>query len=97
MNREIRNRIVRPATSEEKQRHEAIRGQVSAELAELNEHARQVVAQHHDRIAVGTVFSGDETAIVTAIDDYAAAHALESRSDVVREALSRLLDIPIVR
>lgn len=97
MSHEIRHRIVRDATAEEKQRHGAARQQVHDELSNLRQWARQSAAQHQERVVVGTVFSADETAIVAAIDQYAAAHDFANRGEVVREALSRLLEIPIAR
>lgn len=89
---EIRQRIHRPATPEERARHEQIRHAIEAELPELPQWSREAAAKQKIRIAVGTVFEADETAVVQAIDDYAAKHAMRNRSDVVRVALGRLLD-----
>lgn len=95
MTHEIRQRIVRPATPEEKQRHQQVRQQVLAERPELEQWARDVAARHTDRVTVGTVFTSQEAEIVEAIDDYAAKHSLANRGAVVREALSRLLGLTI--
>jgi hypothetical protein len=97
MTREIRQRIVRPATPEERDRHQGIREQIDQEFPELQQWARQAVAHQRDRIAIGTVLSADETHVVAAIDEYAESHALHSRSAVVREALANLLGIQIAR
>jgi hypothetical protein len=95
MGHEIRNRIIREATPEEKERHRVIRDEIEQELPALKDWARAVAARHPDRITVGTVFTADETDVVQAIDNYAASHSLASRSAVVREALSRLLGLEI--
>ena len=95
MSNEIRNRIIRDATSEEKHRHAVIRAEIEQELPALKEWARAAAARHTDRIAVGTVFTTEETSVVQAIDNYAAEHCLAGRSAVVREALSRLLGLEI--
>jgi hypothetical protein len=95
MSNEIRNRIVRDATSEEKERHALIRAEIEQELPALKVWARAAAARHSDRIAVGTVFTSEETSVVQAIDDYAEAHSLANRGAVVREALSRLLGLEI--
>ena len=84
---EIRQRILRPATLEEKVRHQQIRQEIEEELPDLQQWARTVAAQHKERIAVGTVFDADEAPVVKAFDDYAAKHSLQNRSAVVREAL----------
>ncbi len=95
MPREIRKRIVRPATPEEAARHKQIREQIEHELPELAQWARDAAARHRERVAIGTVFGADESAVVAAIDEYAAKHALANRSAVVREALARLLGVEI--
>jgi hypothetical protein len=97
MTHEIRQRIVRPATPEEAQRHKEIREQIEQELPELTKWAQAAAAQHRDRISVGTVFPADEANVVSAIDEYAAQHALPGRGAVVREALARLLGIEITQ
>jgi len=90
-------RIVRPATAEELQRHDHVRRGIEQELAEIKARARQGAAQCRSRVAVGTVFSADERTVVEAIDAYATSHSLPSRSAVIREALGRLLNMPIAR
>jgi hypothetical protein len=95
MAHEVRQRIVRPATPEEKERHRQIREQVEEELPELKRWAREAAASRAGRIPVGTVFGEGEAHVVQAIDHYAASHALANRSDVVREALAQLLRIDI--
>jgi hypothetical protein len=95
MTHQIRNRIVRDATSEDKERHAGIRAEIEQELPELKEWARAAARRHPDRIPVGTVFSAEETEVVEAIDSYAASHSLTSRGAVVREALSKLLGVEI--
>jgi hypothetical protein len=92
---EIRNRIIRSSTPEEKERHRAVRDGVEQELSELKRWARQTAAEHRERIAIGTVLSAQEREVLDAIDKYAAEHALPGRSAVVREALSLLLGIEI--
>jgi hypothetical protein len=95
MSHEIRSRITRPATPEEAARHQQLRDEIAQELPELSERARQAAASHRDRISVDTVFEADESPVLTAIDAYAAKHALPGRSAVVREALAQLLGIPV--
>ena len=97
MSHEIRKRIVREATPEEKERHHTIREQVEQDLPELKQWSRAAAARHRDRVAVGTVLTGEETKIAEAIDDYAAQHSLAGRSAVVREALALLLGIELAR
>jgi acetyl-CoA carboxylase alpha subunit len=97
MSQGIRKRIVREATPEEKERHRVIREQVEQELPELTQWARAAAARHQDRVAVGTVLTGEETQVAQAIDNYAAEHALSGRSAVVREALAKLLGVELAR
>src|SRR5260370_554534 len=97
MTHEIRNRILREATPEEKERHSGIREQTEAELLDLKQWARETPPRHRDRVAVGTVFTDTEAQVVDAIDDYAAKHSLSNRAAVVREALAHLLGIEIAR
>lgn len=97
MTQEIRQRILRPATSEEKEQHQQIRQQIEEELPQLQQWARQVAARHQERVAVGTVFGPEEAKVLQAMDDYAAQHALANRSAVVREALAKLLRLEIAR
>lgn len=97
MNHEIPKRVVREATPEEKERHRAIREQVAKELPELRQWARVAAAKRQERVAIGTVLSGEEANVVAAIDDYAAKHSLAGRSAVVREALSQLLGVDLAR
>jgi acetyl-CoA carboxylase alpha subunit len=97
MTHEIRKRIIRPASPEEKERHELIRRQTEQELPELQQWARQAAARHQERVAVGTVLTAEETNVLKAMDEYAAKHALQNRSAVVREALANLLGIEIAR
>jgi hypothetical protein len=95
MKNEPRDRIRRPATPEEKERHDRIRSEIAEELPDLKQWAKAVASQHKDRIAVGTVFTADETQVVAAIDEYAASHSLQSRGAVVRQALAQLLGIQV--
>jgi hypothetical protein len=97
MAREVRHRIVRPATPEEKERHEQVREKIDEELPELKRWAREAAGRHAGRVPVGTVFGEEEADVVRAIDHYAAGHALADRSAVVREALAQLLRIDIQR
>lgn len=92
---EVRERIVRPATPEEKLRHEEIRKQIEEEKSELQEWSRTAALMQKDQVAIGTVFTAAETSVVEAIDDYAVKHAMTNRSAVVREALAKLLEIEI--
>lgn len=88
---------MRPATPEEAARHAQIRDEIEKELPELAQWARDAAARHRERVAVGTVFGADESAVVAAIDEYAEKHALGNRSAVVREALAKLLAIDVRR
>ncbi len=96
MPHEIRERINRPATPEEKARHELIRKEIAEELPELRAWANNVAAAHKERISIGTVFTAEEARVVEAIDNYATAHFLRSRGAVVRQALAHLLGIEVV-
>ncbi len=60
MAHEVRQRIVRPATPEEKERHAQIREKIEEELPELKRSAHDAAARHPDRIPVGTVFGEEE-------------------------------------
>jgi hypothetical protein len=97
MSNEIRKRIVRPATPEERERHQQIRDEIEQELPALRQWALAASARHVERVGVGTVFCADEAAVLKAIDAYAAEHRLGTRSVVVREALANLLGIAIAR
>jgi hypothetical protein len=97
MKHEIRKRIVREATPEEKERHRVIREQVEQDQPELTQWARAAAARHQDHVVVGTVLTGEETKILEAMDNYAAKHSLAGRSAVIREALARLLGIEMAR
>ena len=97
MAREIRRRIVREATPEERERHRTIRAEIEQELPELKRWAREAAARHRERVVVGTVFTDQESSVLAAIDDYATKHSLSGRGAVVREALAQLLGIDIVR
>lgn len=97
MSQEVPKRIVREATPEEKERHRLIREQVAQELPELRQWARVAAARRQERVAIGTVLTGEEASVVKAIDDYAAKHSLAGRSAVVREALSQLLGVELAR
>ncbi len=97
MTREIRRRIVRDATPEEKERHRAIRAEIEQELPELKQWAQETAARHRERVAVGTVFTDQDAGVLEAIDDYATKHSWPGRGAVVREALSQLLGIDIAR
>jgi hypothetical protein len=90
-------RIVRDATPEEQERHRMIREQVKQDLPELNASARAAAARHKERIAVGTVLSGEETKLAQHIDDYAAKHSLAGRGAVVREALALFLGVDLAQ
>ena len=95
MKHEIRQRINRPATSEEKSRHDQIRKEVEVELPDLKQWAKAAAAKHKDRVSVGTVFDADEAQVVKAIDEYAKTHSLQNRGAVVRQALAHLLGIEV--
>jgi hypothetical protein len=97
MTREIRQRIIRPATPEEKEWHRTIRAEIEQELPELKQWARETAARHRERVAVGTVFTDQEAGVLEAIDDYAMKHFLSGRGAVVHQALAQLLGIDIVR
>jgi hypothetical protein len=97
MAREIRRRILWETTPEEKEQHRTIREEIRQEMAELKQWARETAARHRERVAVGTVFTDQETVVVEAIDQYATKHSLTSRGAVVREALAHLLGIDIPR
>ncbi len=95
MTHEVRERSKRPATPEEKARHDQIRNEIADETSELKTWAKSVAAEHKNRVGVGTVFDANETQVVDAIDAYASKHSLPSRGAVVREALAHLLGIEI--
>lgn len=97
MAHEIRKRILREATPEEKERHRTIREEIQQELPHLKQWARETAARNRERVVVGTVFSDQETSVLEAIDNYASEHSLDSRGAVVREALAHLLGIEIPR
>jgi hypothetical protein len=97
MTKEIRRRIVREATPEEKERQRTIREQIERELPEFEESARAAAVRHRERVPVGTVFSSEEAPVLEAIDDYAAKHSLPRRGAVVRDALAQLLGVEIER
>jgi hypothetical protein len=97
MTHEIRRRIHREATPEEKERHRTIREEIQLELPELKQWARETAARHQERVAVGTVFTDQETDVLEAIDHYARKHSLTGRGAVVREALAHLLGMEITR
>jgi hypothetical protein len=97
MPHEIRKRVLREATLEEKERHQKIRDETEQELPELKKRARAAAARHQDRVAVGTVFTPEEAKVLEAMDKYAAEHSLAGRSAVVREALAELLGMDIAR
>ncbi len=97
MARETRERILRPATAEEKERHELIRRQVHQELPELLVWAREAAARHKTQVPVGTLLKAEEAHVLEAMDSYAALHSLHGRRAVVREALANLLGIDIAR
>jgi vacuolar-type H+-ATPase subunit H len=97
MTHESRRRIIREATPEERERHREIRQEIEQELPELKQWAREAAARHRERVAVGTVFTDRETAVLEAIDNYAMEHSLTGRGAVVREALAHLLGIDIPR
>ena len=97
MTREARRRILREATPEEKERHRVIREEIQQELPDLKQWARETAVRHQERVAVGTVFTDRETAVLEAIDHYAMQHSLPSRGAVVREALAHLLGMDITR
>lgn len=77
MTHEIRQRIERQATQEEKERHQQIRQEIEKELPELKQWARAAAAQHKDRIAVGTVFTADEAQVVAASIYFSSLEACE--------------------
>ena len=95
MTHDIRQRIQRPATQEEKARHQQIRQEIEKELPELKQWARAAAARQKERIGVGTVFTAEEAPVLKAIDEYAAKHSLQNRGDVVRDALAQLLGIEV--
>jgi len=97
MTQEIRKRILREATPEEKERHRMIREEIEQELPELKQWAREAAARHQERVAVGTVLTAEEANVLAAMDKYAEEHSLATRSAVVREALAQLLGIDISR
>ena len=87
--------IVHHATPEELERHREVRRQIDDELPELREWSRRAAAARTDQVAVGAVFTAAEKPVIEAMDAYAVSHSLPNRSAVVREALGRLLGMPI--
>jgi hypothetical protein len=53
MIREIRRRILREATPEEKERHRTIREEIRQEMPELKQWARETAARHREHLADG--------------------------------------------
>ena len=51
MTHEIRRRILREATPEERERHRTIRREIDQELPELKKWAREAAARHRERVA----------------------------------------------
>lgn len=92
---ELGKRIIRPATDAERSQHAALRVALAEERDEIAAWARNVAGCEDNPVAIGTVFTAAETPVVAAIDAYAASHDLPNRAAVVREALARLLDIPV--
>ena len=86
-------RILREATPAERERHATVRAAIETERPGIIAWAREESAQVGGQTAVGTMLTPEEIPILDAIDAYAASHNLPSRSAVVREALSRLLDV----
>jgi hypothetical protein len=80
MTHEIHRRILRGATPEEQERHRTIREEIKQELPELKQWARETAARHHERVAVGTVFTDQESDVLEAIDDYATKHSIKNRA-----------------
>src|SRR5438552_13390618 len=97
MAHEIRQRIRREATPEEKERHRILREQIAQELPDLKKWATEAAARQRDQVAVGTVLKAEEIGVLEAIDSYAAKHSLTGRSAVVREALAQLLGVELAR
>ena len=97
MPHEIRQRIRRPATPEERSRHDQIRQEIADEMPDLKTWAKAVAAGQKDRVSVGTIFTAEEAQVVEAIDEYARTHSLQSRGAVVRQALANLLGIDFIR
>jgi hypothetical protein len=74
---EIRERIVREATPEEKERRRAVRPETQTDLPELMQWAGETAAELRERLVVATVLTGQGTTAWKATDDYAAKHALK--------------------
>ncbi len=91
----IGKRIIRTATAAERNRHADVRTAMAVERDEIAAWARSVAAGSASQVAVGAVFTAAEAPVLEAIDAYAARHDLPGRSAVVREALARLLDMPV--
>jgi hypothetical protein len=98
MTHEIGTRNFREATPEEQQRHSAIREKIQEELPELKRWAKETAVRHRERLAVGTVFTDQEAAVLEAIDNSAAKHSLlpsrtgaAARGGRVAEAIRALL------
>ncbi len=94
---QVRKCIVRPATAEEKGRHELIRQEIKEELPQISQWSRVTAGKHRDRVAVETVLSAEEGNVLEAMNNYAVDHSLPDRSAMVREALANLLGIDIAR
>ena len=95
MTHEVRERIRRPATPDEKARHDKIRAEIAEEMPDLTAWAKTAAAAHKDRVSVGAIFTAEEAQVVEAIDAYARTHSLPNRGAVVRQALANLLGIQL--
>src|SRR5438552_17117725 len=97
MAHEIRQRIRREATPEEKERHRILREQIAQELPDLKKWATEAAARQRDQVAVGTVLKAEEIVVLVAIDSYAAKYSLTGCSDWLRESLITLWGVVMFR
>ena len=57
---DIRQRRVRDATPEEKERHRAIRQEIQEDLPQLKRWAKDAAARHRERVALESVLDEEE-------------------------------------
>jgi hypothetical protein len=79
---------------------ELVRQQVAQDREQIAAEAQQVVnaaVQEGKLTKLTVVFRPDEQNILAALDRYGSQHGLKSRSQVVRAALSRLLEIDLAQ
>jgi hypothetical protein len=91
-------RIIARASDELRERARQVREEVAADREHIEAEGEQALheALAADKLsAIRVLFQPEEDRILQAIDAYARAHGLNSRAQVVRVALQKLLKIDI--